>query len=109
MGAGAGAPGAQGSDPAYEWSNTKAGAPISFGTQNWAPIVGCTFPPDVSDHVVSGRDYINTTTKPGYVAFPYPHPIRKAYSILSVSTRSAVSTLLAATERLAVTSRLNSE
>jgi hypothetical protein len=67
------------SEPAYIWGNSQQ--PLSnvgttdYGTGNSDSCTGTT---DTSAHyIVSGRDYINSTTaKPGYTPYTYPHPLR---------------------------------
>lgn len=56
--------------PAYIWNNTKNGAPIGMSCS-----AGC-------EHVREGRDFINNGAlpKPGYAAYPYPHPLQSAGS-----------------------------
>jgi hypothetical protein len=58
-------------DPAYIWGNTNQG------------IVDWDYQPDqcgnnltTAQFVQSGRDYFVGTPKPGYTAYPYPHPLR---------------------------------
>jgi hypothetical protein len=54
--------------PMYEWNNTIEGSAnlddpdIDFDGDGW---------------VVEGRDYHNDTEAPGFVAYPYPHPLAR--------------------------------
>lgn len=56
-----------GTDPCYQWSNTKNGSSIT----NFQ-ISGTT--------IKSGRDYFNSS-KPGYTPYTYPHPLRSGISV----------------------------
>jgi hypothetical protein len=51
-------------EPVYSWNNTFNGAPGLL-------ILG-------SVHVQAGRDYFDNTPLPGYVPYPYPHPLTQA-------------------------------
>lgn len=62
IGRGPGPIGNQPSEPLYVWNNGSVGAHVVNQSQQ----VG---------HIVSGRDYVVGTPKPGYVPYPYPHPI----------------------------------
>lgn len=54
------------SDPLYVWGNTGTAS-----TSN-----------DAGAYIQSGRDYVlNQGVKPGYTAYPYPHPLTKASAI----------------------------
>ncbi len=57
----------QSSDPMYEWSNVdEVAADIDFNVING----------EYNDtHIVSARDFFNDTTKTGYTALDYPHPL----------------------------------
>jgi hypothetical protein len=50
------------SDPVYIWDNTTNGITLTAS--------------DNPDHIVSGRDYMTGTARPGYSAFSYPHPLQ---------------------------------
>jgi hypothetical protein len=50
------------SEPIYQWGNTYGG--------NGSPNADIS-----STHTQAGRDVINNQTKPGYVAYRYPHPL----------------------------------
>ena len=54
----------QASEPAYFWGNTASGSAISVDLNN-----------GTSPWIVSGRDYLNNTPKPGYTPYAYPHPL----------------------------------
>jgi MYXO-CTERM domain-containing protein len=57
--------------PLYEWNNTMNGVDADITVNDpW----GCTGP-SMADHLQEGRDFINDTPRPGYVAYPYPHPL----------------------------------
>ncbi|MGE0763891.1 MAG: hypothetical protein AB7N80_11485 [Bdellovibrionales bacterium] len=52
--------------PLYLWGNKSNNADAGMACTE-----GC-------NHVKAGRDFINSTTpKPGYTAYPYPHPLQK--------------------------------
>ncbi|MBN1672986.1 MAG: hypothetical protein JXR37_18215 [Kiritimatiellae bacterium] len=57
----------QAADPVYAWNNTngETGKPVAFEVINGCQLV-----------LIEGRDYIHGR-KPGYVPYPYPHPMRK--------------------------------
>lgn len=57
-------------DPIYIWGNTGT-LGISAGW-DWGNPCGLSF----SDFWQSGRDYVNGSARPGYSAYPYPHPLR---------------------------------
>jgi hypothetical protein len=41
---------------------------------------GTQCPGDVGDYIQSGRDfYVDSGVKPGYVSYPYPHPLQGVY------------------------------
>ncbi len=53
----------QTTDPWYEWNNTReGGADVDFSP--------------ASGTIVSGVHFVNDTTRPGYTAYTYPHPLR---------------------------------
>ena len=52
----------QASEPAYFWNNSFIGSPMYVTTPNPTAIM-------------EGRDYYNNLKKPGYVPYPYPHPL----------------------------------
>ncbi len=61
------------SEPLYIWGNTGA---YSAGTTDYGG-EGCADPDSSADYIVAGRDYFNNeTSKPGWVPYPYPHPLR---------------------------------
>jgi len=57
--------------PIYIWQNTFNAA--SAGMTIFDPW-GCT-DPGMHDHLKQGRDFINGASRPGYVPYPYPHPL----------------------------------
>ncbi len=74
IGRGTGQYPSQTSVPLYVWNNgTSAGCSTGGACGNDVVMTS-----DGDPHVQAGRDYVNngTTPKPGYVAFPYPHPLR---------------------------------
>jgi len=54
-------------EPLYEWNNTFYGGngDITLGNST------C----DTSNYIQQNRDYYNDTPRPGYVPYPYPHPL----------------------------------
>ncbi|MBN1771815.1 MAG: hypothetical protein JXB32_11170 [Deltaproteobacteria bacterium] len=65
--------GIQDLQPLYEWNNTLNGEDADVTVSDpW----GCTGPSMV-DHLQEGRDFFNDTPRPGYVAYPYPHPLAR--------------------------------
>ncbi|MBK9170103.1 MAG: hypothetical protein IPM24_21940 [Bryobacterales bacterium] len=63
-------------DPIYIWGNTGTLA-VAAGW-NWGNPCGFTF----STFFQWGRDAVNTgTPKPGYAAYPYPHPLRSGTTV----------------------------
>jgi hypothetical protein len=48
-------------DPVYQWGNTHNGASVNLSPQG--------------PHIQPNRDYYDNVAKPGYTAFPYPHPL----------------------------------
>lgn len=67
----------QAAEPAYFWSNTRNGGPAHPVVHNCA---GTIKPKGSCADIVSGRDYFSTdsTPKPGYRPFTYPHPLTAA-------------------------------
>lgn len=61
---GTGAP-PQASEPAYFWNNTRPNGSLA----------GISINNGVNAYIVSGRDYILNTAKPGYTPYQYPHPL----------------------------------
>ncbi len=55
--------------PMYEWNNTFKGGDGDIEIFN---AHGC---PEVFDHLLEGRDFINDTEMPGYTSYQYPHPL----------------------------------
>ncbi len=60
------------SEPLYIWNNS---GNFTIGTSDFVGSA-CTNPDSTPSYVVAGRDYIENTPKPGYVKYPYPHPLR---------------------------------
>lgn len=62
-------------DPVYIWGNTGAGTSGAnfFGLDQYAPDE-CGNGQLVGDYIKVNRDYV-FAAKPGYTAFPYPHPL----------------------------------
>ncbi len=56
-------------EPLYAWNN-KAGSQAVPVVMN--PAVDCTMTPV---HLKEDRDYVLETPRPGYVPYPYPHPL----------------------------------
>ncbi|MFO0709368.1 MAG: hypothetical protein U0353_05990 [Sandaracinus sp.] len=52
----------------HAWDNADAAGAVSLGVN----VGRCA---RMSDQVREGRDYFDGTPRPGYVAYPYPHPI----------------------------------
>jgi len=48
-------------DPVYQWGNTHNGAAVKLSPQG--------------PHIQPNRDYYDNVVMPGYVAYPYPHPL----------------------------------
>lgn len=53
----------------YYWSNTLNGVTITSVKVSEA---------SMENHLQSGRDFFPNTTKPGYIAFTYPHPLQSS-------------------------------
>ncbi len=53
--------------PHYAWNNTFNGYPVGLVLNK--AMAG------YEDHIVEGRDYYSFTSRPGYVPYPYPHPV----------------------------------
>ncbi len=60
------------SEPLYIWNNS---GNFTVGRSDFGGS-DCSNPDSTSSYVVAGRDYIEGTPKPGYVKYPYPHPLR---------------------------------
>jgi hypothetical protein len=59
-------------EPLYIWDNpTNMPALSDYDTNE------CTNPDKTSNYIVSGRDYVSGTAKPGWTRFAYPHPMRR--------------------------------
>jgi hypothetical protein len=58
-------------EPLYEWNNAINGTVMDLTVRDFD---GCSNP-SVSDHIKEGRDFYNDVVKPGYVPYPYPHPL----------------------------------
>jgi hypothetical protein len=59
-------------EPAYIWNNSNG------NTTGYDDEAGsCTASPvaNSSEYIVSGRDFITGTAKPGYTPYTYPHPL----------------------------------
>jgi hypothetical protein len=54
----------QAAQPAYFWNNTASGKALAVVVHN-----------KTDEWIVAGRDYFNDTPRPGYVSYPYPHPL----------------------------------
>lgn len=61
--------------PIYGWNNGS----MSIGTYDGGFSCGT----GLSTYLQSGRDYVDSTTMPGYTAYTYPHPLAAAGSILT--------------------------
>lgn len=61
------------SDPVYIWGNTGGGNQTPALTE-YSPDQ-CGGGPSISQFVQAGRDYV-LGARPGYVKYPYPHPLR---------------------------------
>lgn len=61
-------------EPMYIWGNTGSGGAISVLT-GYESASECTNPDLASNYIQLNRDYY-TSTKPGYVEYEYPHPLR---------------------------------
>lgn len=62
-------------DPVYFWGNTGA---FTWGIREWANTCGN----DIKTFLQEGRDFVfSSAPKPGYTAFPYPHPLRSAAEV----------------------------
>ncbi|MBA2678172.1 MAG: hypothetical protein H0U76_07255 [Ktedonobacteraceae bacterium] len=62
------------SEPIYFWNNTGTGAhKISFSDYGGTD---CSNTDSTTSYVVTGRDYFDNTSKPGYTKYVYPHPLR---------------------------------
>jgi hypothetical protein len=73
-------------DPLYIWGNTGGGNYDAPGIIDYEPDQ-CGNGQRCSDYVKSGRDYVTGSAKPGYMEYPYPHPMRKT-AALSPSVES---------------------
>jgi len=63
--------GIQNQEPLYEWGNSAAGQDIDITVNDpW----GCSGP-SMTDHLKENRDFINDMVRPGYIPYPYPHPL----------------------------------
>jgi hypothetical protein len=62
-------------DPLYIWSNTGTGATGPFTATDYLPNECGANADSVVDYIISGRDYISGTARPGYVEYTYPHPL----------------------------------
>jgi hypothetical protein len=56
-------------DPIRFWNNS--GSFRITANQAWGTCGG-----PASEFIQSGRDYVSTDARPGYKAYPYPHPLR---------------------------------
>jgi len=54
--------------PVYTWSNTGNGDAVTYNGGNSCGL-------GINNYLQSGRDYINGTPMPGYVAYTYPYPV----------------------------------
>jgi hypothetical protein len=53
--------------PVYAWGNTLDGNPIGLTVTDTCAAMAL--------HIVENRDFYNNQQKPGYVPYPYPHPL----------------------------------
>jgi hypothetical protein len=79
-------------DPLYIWANSGAGNYNSPGIIDYEPDQ-CGNGQRCSEYLKPGRDYITGLPKPGYVEYPYPHPMRKITALPSRAQRSPASVL----------------
>ena len=67
------------SDPVYFWDNTGTGANDISTNEGEPASCGTTY--STSDFFKPNRDYFaNSGAKPGYVSYPYPHPLMQGGS-----------------------------
>lgn len=71
-------------DPIYIWGNT--GTFVMGMGWSWGNPCGLTF----SEFFKSGRDYVVGTPKPGYTAFPYPHPLVAGHNSIAAPSNLRV-------------------
>jgi hypothetical protein len=64
-------------DPVYIWGNTGSGNYNNPGIVDYQPDQ-CGNGQLSANYIKAGRDYITGSAKPGYSAYPYPHPLRNA-------------------------------
>ncbi len=62
----------QADEPTYLWNNTFDGSPLDGVVINNGEAVHSG---GSSLHIVEGRDYYDSTSRPGYTAYQYPHPL----------------------------------
>ena len=75
----------------YYWSNTLNGVAITS--------VGVT-EASMANHLLSGRDFFPNTTKPGYTAYTYPHPLQGASPPTPPAAPSALSCVTFSSSRI---------
>jgi hypothetical protein len=64
-------------DPLYVWGNSGGGQLSNPTLADYSPNECGAGAPSTATFVVSGRDYVTGTPKPGYTKFVYPHPFRQ--------------------------------
>jgi|GEM_PF-1741762 len=61
-------------EPLYAWNNKRSDADQQNGNPKILLVVQ-DFSPEQADYIKEGRDFYNDTPRPGYIPYPYPHPL----------------------------------
>jgi hypothetical protein len=67
--------------PAYEWNNTNLEGTVEY---DWY------VPEGARQHIQETRDFVQNTPMPGYVPYPYPHPLQAPEAMASPAAPSGL-------------------